>query len=140
MTRTLSDPMAALQKAQFDALTASTAVQNAGGGTVQVFDRVSNESFPYVVIGEDTQDPDDTECGTVSNISSTVRVYSREVGKVQAKNIAGAIRWALDKDEGFSVTGFEILIGECRTIKVHTHQDGLTTQVELVFDYRLTPA
>lgn len=140
MSRTLTDPLAALQKAMFGALTDSNAVQSAGGGTVQVFDRVSNETFPYIVIGEDNQSPDDTECGTVSEVYSTVRVYSRAVGKVQAKQIAGAVRWALDKDVGFTVDGFGLLVGVCTNIEIHTHDDGLTTQAEINFSYRLTPA
>lgn len=138
MTLILNDPLVALQKSMFSALSGDVTLQalahNAAG--VEVFDRVSNANFPYIVIGEDNELPDDLDCGTLSEIDATVRVYSREVGKLEAKAIAGRVRWLLDRAHGFSVPGFDLVTGVCERINIHTHTDGLTTQAELNFTYR----
>ena len=74
MTPDLVDPLEALQRAQVAALEGDTTLQGLHSSGVQIFDRVSNEAFPYIVVGEDREVPDDTECQTMSEIFSTVRV------------------------------------------------------------------
>ena len=139
MTRTLTDPLVALQRAQYAALTGDATLQAIGASGVEIFDRVSDASFPYGVIGEDREAPDDNEYGTASEIFSTVRFYSRAVGKLQAKAMAGRARYVLDKQNGFTIDGFRVLAGHCTDVKIHIHQDRVTTQAELTFRYLVQP-
>lgn len=140
MTKTLTDPLEALQRAMYATLSGDAALQALATGGVKVFDRVSDDSFPYIVIGEDVSSPDDMDCETWSEIFSTVRVYSRAVGKIEAKQIAGRVRYLLDASNGFTVTGFNLRAGHCTDIKIHSHIDEQTTQAELAFRYLAYPA
>lgn len=140
MTKTLTDPLEALQRAMFATLSGDATLQALVSGGVKVFDRVSDNSFPYIVIGEDRSTPDDMECETWTEIFSTVRVYSRAVGKIEAKRIAGRVRYLLDASNGFTLTGFTLKAGHCTSINIHTHEDGLTNQAELNFRYLAYPA
>lgn len=138
MTLITSDPLVELQKAMLSTLAGDSTLQAMAfaASKVQVFDRVSDAVFPYIVIGEDREAPDDITCASITDIDATVRIYSREVGKLEAKTIAGRVRWLLDRGQGFAIPGFELIAGFCEGINVHSHQDGLTTQAELNFTYR----
>tara|TARA_B100000678_G_scaffold13657_1_gene10737 strand:+ start:12574 stop:12993 length:420 start_codon:yes stop_codon:yes gene_type:complete len=139
MAKTLTDPLEALQRAQYATLSGDAALQAISSNGVKVFDRVSEDSFPFCVIGEDREEPDDN-CETWTEIFSTVRVYSRVVGKLEAKRIAGRTRYLLDVSNGFTLTGFKLRAGHCTGIKIHNHEDKLTTQAELNFRYLVQPA
>ena len=139
MTPDLVDPLEALQRAQVAALEGDTSLQGLHSSGVQIFDRVSSESFPYIVVGEDREVPEDTDCQTMSEVFSTVRVYSRAFGKVEAKRIAGRARFVLDAVNGFTIEGFSLIAGHCTDLKIHSHADGQTTQAELTFRYLVEP-
>ena len=134
------DPLYPLQRAMYATLTADAVLPTLSeSGSVDVFDRVSDGVFPYITIGEDRQVPDDLgDCGTMSEVFSTVRVYSRGQGRKEAKRIAGRVRWLLDKDRGFSVDGFLMPVGVCESMDPRTHQDGVTVHYELNFRYMLS--
>lgn len=140
MTKTLTDPLEALQEAMFAVLDGDATLQAMSAGGVKVFDRVSDDFFPRIVIGEDRSSPDDMQCETWTEIFSTVRVYSRKVGKPLPKRIAGRVRYLLDRSNGFSVEGFRLAAGHCTGVNIHTHEDGLTVQAELNFRYLAYPA
>ena len=140
MTKTLTDPLVALQKAQHAILSGDATLQAISSNGVKIFDRVSNNSFPYGVIGEDHENPDDMECETWTEVLSTVRFYSRAVGKLEVKALAGRAHYLLDAEHGFSLQGFRLLAGHCTGIKINTHEDGLTNQAELNFRYLVQPA
>lgn len=137
MTKTLTDPLVALQKAQYATLSTDADLLALG---VKVFDHVNEDHYPRVVIGEDRESPEDMECETFTEVFPTVRVYSRAVGKLQAKEIAGHVRWLLDYSNGFTVEGFRLLSGHCINIDIHPHEDESTTQAELTFKYWVIPA
>ena len=139
MSRVLADPLEALQRAQYSALTTDAALQALAEGGVAILDHVNSPVFPRVVIGEDRQTPDDSEYHTGSEIYSTVRVYSQATGKIEAKRIAGRTRFVLEKINGFTIEGFRVLAGHCVSSELHPHQDGATTQIELVFRYLVQP-
>ena len=139
MTPDLVDPLEALQRAQVAALESDTTLQGLHSSGVQIFDRVSSDSFPYIVVGEDREVPNDSECQTMSEVFSTVRIYSRAFGKVEAKRIAGRTRFVLDAVNGFAIEGFRIIAAHCTDVKIHSHTDGQTTQAELTFRYLVEP-
>lgn len=136
-----TDPSLPLQAAHVAALESDTGLQALfPGGSVTVFDRVSENTFPFIRVGEDKVIPLDGECGSDSEVFSTVRIYSRGVGKVEAKQLAARVRFLLTKNNpAFSVSGFKIVIGYCTSIESIEHEDGLTTQMAIDFKYRLQP-
>ncbi len=140
MNPTLSDPLEALQRAHYATLTGDATLQGLVSGGVKVFDHVDDDYFPRIVVGEDRTSPDDLPCETWTEIFSTVRVYSRAVGKLEAKQIAARARFLLDHRYGFTIDGFTLKAGHCEDVKIHTHEDGLTTQAELTFRYLAYPA
>ena len=94
----MKDPSLPVQAAVYAALTGSAAMAAAFGGAPRVFDRVPQDetgritaAFPYVAIGEDQVTSEADACHDASSIFVTVHVWSREVGKVEAKTIMAAV-------------------------------------------------
>jgi hypothetical protein len=134
------DPAVALQAAMFTACSGSAALQAVAAGGVRIFDRVSASVFPFVRIGEDMVDADDSACGSVSEVFSTVRAYSRRPGLVEVKRLAAVLQDLLDMRTGsLEVDGFRVVVGYCDGISFERHADGLTTQAVVNFRYRLAP-
>jgi hypothetical protein len=134
------DPAVALQAAMFTACSGSAALQAVAAGGVRIFDRVSASVFPFVRIGEDMVDADDSACGSVSEVFSTVRAYSRRPGLVEVKRLAAVLQDLLDMRTGsLDVDGFRVVVGYCDGISFERHADGLTTQAVVNFRYRLAP-
>lgn len=130
-------PLLPLQGAMYARLTADAALTALG---VKVFDRVNEDHFPRIVIGEDREMPDDTACYSVSDVYSTVRVYTQTPGSVASKNISERVRFLLTQASGFTVPGFEMSVGHCERVIVRQHDDGLRTQAIIEFEYRLSAA
>lgn len=96
----------ALQKAVFDALRADATVSGLIAG--RVYDRIpgedqrtaaTGESFPYISFGPYDFVSDDAECVDAGEHTLQVDVWSREVGRVEAKQITDAVRRALHRHE-----------------------------------------
>ncbi|BCH32637.1 hypothetical protein MesoLjLc_45670 [Mesorhizobium sp. L-8-10] len=94
----------ALQKAVFDALRADPAVSGLIAG--RVYDRVPADSqgnvtatFPYVSFGPYDFVSDDAECIDAGEHTLQVDVWSRAVGRVEAKQVTDAVRLALHSHE-----------------------------------------
>lgn len=134
-----TDPSLALQAAEVARLKADTELDTLGLGD-RVFDSIpQNAAFPYIKIGEHVVSPDDSPCGSSTEILSTVRVYSRKPGRVECKRFAERLRFRLTKESGFAVTGYRIVLGYCDGYTIEEHSDGLTHQAILEFRYRLEP-
>jgi hypothetical protein len=134
-----TDPSLALQGAELARLQADTVLDGLGLGD-RVFDHVpQNSAFPYIKIGEHVVTPDDVGCGSVTEIISTVRVYSRKPGRVECKRFAERLRFRLTKESGFEVAGYRMVLGYCDGYTIEQHTDGLTHQAILEFRYRLEP-
>lgn len=134
-----TDPSLALQGAMVTALKANAALDALGLGD-RVFDSVNQGTqFPYIKVGEDVVAPLDSECGSDTELISTVRVYSRKPGRVECKRFAEVLRFALTKQAGFTVTGFRVVLGYLESYRIEEHTDGLTHQAILEFRYRLEP-
>lgn len=133
------DPSLPVQKAVFDTLRAAL------GDAVGVHDRVPLDAarkvtarFPYVHIGEDHVVSEADQCHDASSIFVTVHVWSRAVGKVEAKTITAQVAAALDAK--LAVEGFEIVAHVVHDGPRHmTDADGLTSHSVVTVRYRLGP-
>lgn len=142
----MKDPSLPVQAAVYAALTGSAALATAFGDAPRVYDRVPQDdtgritaAFPYVAIGEDQVTSEADACHDASSIFVTVHVWSRAVGKVEAKTIMAAVCQALDVK--LTVAGFGVIGHAVETGPQHlTDVDGLTSHSVVTFRYRLAPA
>lgn len=139
MSITQTDPSLALQGAMVTALKANADLDALGLGD-RVFDRVEPGAvFPYIKVGEDVVAPLDRDCGSDTELFSTVRVFSRKPGRVECKRFAEVLRFALTKQADFTVPGYRVVIGYCEGYRIEEHTDGLTHQAIVDFRFRLLP-
>ncbi|AZO77486.1 MULTISPECIES: DUF3168 domain-containing protein [unclassified Bosea (in: a-proteobacteria)] len=125
----MADPSLALQGAINTRLRAQvTAVGN------RVFDRVpADVAFPYIELGEFQTLDDGAQCHDGQEVFVTLHVWSRAVGQVEAKTIAGVVRGALHEAElslGIAWQFLEIAHQDTRYLK---DPDGLTSHAVLTF-------
>lgn len=100
----------ALQQAIFATLSNDSGVQALLGATPRIYDAVPRDSmFPYAVIGDASESDWSTATETGSEHVITIHVWSRAPGHKEAKDIAEAIRAALD-GAALTITG-QTLIG-----------------------------
>jgi hypothetical protein len=110
---------AAIQQASFDRLSSYP-------GMPTVYDDVpTGAAFPYVVIGEDTHIPFDTDDSLGSESTVTFHVWSRYRGKKEAKEILGLIYEALTR-QALSVVGHDLITIEFDYSDVLLDPDGIT--------------
>lgn len=125
----MADPSLALQGAINTRLRAQVpAVAN------RVFDRVeASVAFPYIELGEFQTVDDGAQCHDGQEVYVTLHVWSRGIGQVEAKTIAGAVRGALHEAElnlGAAWQFLEIAHQDTRYLK---DPDGLTSHAVLTF-------
>jgi hypothetical protein len=133
------DPSLPLQAAVFSAL--STAL----GTGVGVWDRVPVDatgkvkaSFPFVQIGEDQMVSAADQCHDAVDAYVTVHVWSRAVGKVEAKTIMADVVLALDTD--LVVSNHLVIAHLVENGPRHmTDADGLTSHSVVTLLYRMGP-
>lgn len=66
--------------------------------------------FPYVVVGDDTISPFDTDEAVGASATITLHVWSRYNGNTEAKNIMGQIYTALNRQAGtLSAVGYAFI-------------------------------
>ena len=82
-------------------------------------------TYPYVVVGEDTHVPWDTDDSTGSESTITVHIWSRQRGKKETKHIQGLIYEALNRYE-MTVTGYHLVTMEWDYSDSVRDPDGLT--------------
>ena len=92
-------------------------------------------NFPYVVIGNDTIAPWDTDDKVGGSITLTLHVWSRAAGFLQAKTIAGEIYAILNRGT-FSLAGFNVV--DCLAEFSDSLTDGDGETRHLIARYRLT--
>lgn len=105
----MSEASLAAQAIIYDRLTNNSAIA-ALVPAGSIFDRNERpETFPCIIIGEAQTVGDDLDCGPLSDVYSTVHVWTKEEGTKACKTIAGAVRRALWQAagtyEGFTVSG-----------------------------------
>lgn len=133
------DPAFAFQTAIYTTLTTSPDVFAAfGSSPVLVYDRVPmNPPFPFIQMSDAQVLPGvQFQFQGTSEIYSTIHVYSRAVGKLDIKLIAGAVRTALEKN--LDVTGFIACTYEYMSTRYLTDPDGLTQHAVIEFCHTLT--
>lgn len=132
-----------LQERVFATLRTSAAVTAKVGP--RIFDRVPDAPppnapqqraiFPHIVIGEDELNDDSDGCGVAFEAIVTVHVFSRAVGKAEAKTIGAAVRAALDAQLEISGVACRDDDSHFRSARYFTEPDGLTTHGVLTFRY-----
>lgn len=126
----MADASLALQDALVAALRAG-AMPELGA---RVYDRVPDDAlFPYVTVGDDQVNADHAECleGSVE-IATNVHVWSRGVGKVEAKQIAGWIVSTLNY-AALALAGYRLVLIEHETTHHLSDPDGLTSHSVVTF-------
>lgn len=133
------DPSLPVQKAIFAALSVEF------GDEVGVYDRVPRDAagkiaakFPYVHIGEDDVASEADQCHDAASVFPTLHVWSRAVGKVEAKTIMARVVRVLDAI--LPIEGFGQITATVETGPRHmTDADGLTSHSVVTFRYRMAP-
>ncbi|WCK73133.1 DUF3168 domain-containing protein [Agrobacterium tumefaciens] len=121
-----------LQGAIHAALVADADVDGVVAG--RVFDRVpADAQFPYVHLGEAQEITEDMTCVSAQTIHLTLHAWSREVGFVEVKNLASAVKDALHR-ASLSLGTWRLVSLNHRQNRVFRDQDGLTSHavIELV--------
>lgn len=122
----MTDALAEVQRAVFGVLRNATAVKAA------VFDRVPpSDPFPRITFGPGLVIPDDADCVRSLEVFLQIDVWSRAVGAIEARKIAGEV-YSLLHDTEPALAGFswvEPLRMESR--RDLGDPDGLTTHVAI---------
>lgn len=121
-----TDPALALQKALFDALKGHT---DAGAN---VFDRVSDDVYPRITLGDGQSVPSIGICGPASESFLDVDVWSRAPGYPQTKTIADQVRTILH-DADLPLTGHRLDLLTFRDVVYSRDPDGLTSRARMTF-------
>jgi hypothetical protein len=141
----MQDPSLALQATIYAALSGAAGLSAAFAGSPRIYDRVPLDpagritaEFPYVQIGDDHMISDADQCHDATSAYASVHVWSRGVGKVEAKRIMAAVCLVLDAN--LTVAGFQIITHQVADGPRHlTDADGLTSHSVATFHYRLGP-
>lgn len=105
-----------------DGDTANKAVYDA---PPQVSAPESSTPFPYVVVGDDTAVPWDTDSNSGQETTITIHSFSRYVGKKEIKQIQDAIYNAL-QDKALTVTGHTAVLCYFDGSESFDEPDGVT--------------
>jgi hypothetical protein len=123
----------ALQSAVFAALSADAALEALIGDPARVFDAVPPlPVFPYVVIGDDAETNWDTATDAGSEHSLEIHIWSRQPGHKEAKEIADAVRSALN-DAPLSPEGHRLIAIRYLDCTFAREPDGETYRATLAF-------
>lgn len=129
----MSEPSLALQRSIYAKLTTAPTLSGLIG--TRVYDRVSpSATFPYVRIGNDQSVAEAQDCAEESvEVFAQIDVFSRNQGKTEAKNIAGAIVRTLSSADLTLESGYELQeIHHASTLFVDD-PDGLSTHAIINF-------
>lgn len=130
----MSEPSLALQRGIYATLTGAAAVTALVG--TRVFDRVTpNAPFPYIRIASaDQVIAEDQDCiDECVEVYAQVDVFSRAQGKVEAKNIAGAVARVLKADTITLESAYSLGSFIHRDTRFLDDPDGLSTHAVLTF-------
>ena len=120
----MSDGFAlALQKGVRTALVADSTLSSYVSG--RVFDEPpTNVAFPFVRFGNITPNAEDTDGSIGAEVSMNIEAFSQATGRVEATQVAEAIRAALHRQESsVTVTGFNLIELRCDNYVVTRNSD-----------------
>lgn len=116
-----------VQAGIFARLTGTGAVTGLlAGGAAGVLDHVpEGTAFPYVVIGEATSNPLDSQGSSGNDVTVTIHTYSRGIGMKEAKSIMAAVDAALH-DASFAVPNQILILCQRLESQAVLESDGKT--------------
>ena len=120
----MSDGFAlALQKGVRATLVANSAVSSYVSG--RVFDEApTSVAHPFIRFGNITPSADDTDGSIGAEVSLNIEAFSVATGRVEATQIAEAVRAALHRQESsVTVTGFHLIEIRCEQYVVTRNSD-----------------
>jgi len=125
MTMT-SSPLLAVQKALFTRLNSTTALKALVTG---IYDDVpQGQSFPYVVIGEDTSSPWYSKTTEGHEVVTTIHTWSSYRGFKQVKSIHNEIVKAITGKAFENTEGYAFMSLRMDFEEVFSEEDGIHTQ------------
>ena len=120
----MSDGFAlALQKGVRATLVANSAVT--GLVSTRVYDEPpTSVTYPFVRFGNITPNADDTDGSIGAEVSMNIEAFSQATGRVEATQVAEAVRAALHRQESsVTVTGFNLIEMRCDNYVVSRNSD-----------------
>jgi hypothetical protein len=119
----------ALQQAVFATLSADSGVHGLAG----IFDAVPrNAAFPYIVVGEAEEAAAGATCGGLSEHRLAIHIWSRGGGHREIKQIAEAVREALD-GTSLALSGHSLIGLAFTSAGYQRESDGETLRAVLRF-------
>jgi hypothetical protein len=126
------DVSGAIQRAVFAKLTSTPEVTALIGQ--RVFDRVTTAAtFPYVTIFDAQVIEDGADEIDADEVFFDLHIWSRKVGALEAKEIAGAVRRALHETDLDLGDDHALVDVRFRSLQVLRDDDGLTTHAVQTF-------
>ena len=93
-----------------------------------------NVTYPFVRFGDIQPRSMDTDGSTGADITFNIEGYSQTTGRVEATQIAEAVRTALHRQEGsVSLTGFNLIEMRCETYVVDRDREGRGHNANIIF-------
>lgn len=133
----MSEFLEPVQAAFFTRLSAEVALATIYDDVPDMRDGQPDDLYPYVVIGEDTSNPWDTDDTLGSSVTCTLHILSRYQGKKEAKQIMGEIYTALNRQAAnLSATGYRFVDCLHEFSEIIDEDDGATRHG--VCRYRVT--
>ena len=120
-------------------------VANSGVTTLvstRVYDEPpQNVTYPFVRFGDIQPRSADTDGSTGAEVTFNVETYSQTTGRVEATQIAEAIRTALHRSEGsVTLAGFNLIELRCETYVVDRDREGRGHNGNVIFSAILETA
>ena len=93
-----------------------------------------NVTYPFVRFGDIQPRSMDTDGSTGADVTFNIEGYSQTTGRVEATQIAEAVRTALHRQEGsVSLTGFNLIEMRCETYVVDRDREGRGHNANIIF-------
>lgn len=89
-------------------------------------DGADDSWFPYITIGDNTSDDWDTDTERGLDTTVTIHVWSRSRGRMQAREIQGAVYEALHRYDAIPVDGQDTVLMQQEMAQVLVDPDGKT--------------
>jgi len=100
-----------------------------------------NVTYPFVRFGDIQPRSADTDGSTGAEVTFNVETYSQTTGRVEATQIAEAIRTALHRSEGsVTLSGFNLIELRCETYVVDRDREGRGHNGNVIFSAILETA
>jgi len=123
----------ALQQAVFAALSADAGVIALLGSPPCLYDEVPRDvAMPYAVIGEAVESDWSTKTDSSAALIFSVKAWSRAAGFGELKQIAGAVRGAVD-GAALTLGGATLIALRFESAVYARESDGLTRRAEIKF-------